>query len=146
MNYLQRLPNRIQNKIRIDPDGCWRWTGAVNPNGYGVSTHTGSYTSTTAHRIVYEMIHGLLPKILHVDHLCRVRDCVNPDHLEAVTGRENYRRGNGFAGVNSRKTHCDHGHPLSGGNLYVCGDGWRHCRECRKLAVRRVRDRQRAKR
>lgn len=128
--YLQKLPQRIQKKIRIDPDGCWRWLG-IRHQGYGWTRAPHSGPMSNAHRVVYEMVFGTLPQGLHVDHLCRVKECVNPDHLEAVSPRVNILRGEGIPAKNARKTHCLRGHPLSGANLYVYKGG-RWCRECRR--------------
>lgn len=79
----------------------------------------------------HELHKGPIPEGLVIDHLCRNRGCVNPDHLEAVTQRENILRGEGLAAANARKTHCPKGHPYSGENLYVVpSSGRRQCRIC----------------
>ena len=84
-----------------------------------------------SHRLAYELEIGPIPAGLEIDHLCRVRNCVNPAHLEPVTHAENIRRGTGPLAENARKTECVHGHPLEGANLYVRpGDGHRQCRAC----------------
>lgn len=76
---------------KIDYSGpCWIWTGAVNSRGYGCLIVQGK--AWLAHRLVHEVILGPIPAGHQVDHLCRRRMCVNPLHLEAVTGRENNRR------------------------------------------------------
>ena len=83
-----------------------------------------------AHRIVYELIKGKIPEGLFIDHLCRVRNCVNPDHLEPVTHEENIRRGiGGVNAINRAKTHCLKGHPLSGENMQM-RNGARVCLTC----------------
>jgi len=113
---------------RIDASGdCWEWTGRLNPKGYGQVGIRG--TQRYVHRLVWEVLVGSIPEGLEIDHLCRVRCCCNPDHLEPVTHTENLRRGIGNGRV--RKTHCPRGHPYLGDNLYVQSDGKRRCRACR---------------
>jgi hypothetical protein len=73
---------------------------------------------------------GAVPEGLELDHLCRVRGCVNPKHLEPVTHRENLMRGESWSAVNARKTHCPEGHPYDETNTYIDGKGRRRCREC----------------
>lgn len=105
-------------------DGCIDWRGTMNNHGYGrVGRHN-------AHRFVYESVHGKLPSSLHVDHLCRNRQCVNLNHMEPVTRVENIMRGESPAAKNARKTHCSNGHPFSGDNLMVVMGRYRACRQC----------------
>ena len=79
-------------------------------------------------------MYGPVPDGIEIDHLCRVRHCANPEHLEAVTPTENTMRGEGVGAKNARLTHCKHGHPLSGDNLYIVtragGKRRRVCRTC----------------
>lgn len=83
----------------------------------------------------YELHKGSIPEGLELDHLCRNPRCVNPDHLEAVTHKENVRRGLSPAALNVRKTHCPMGHPLRDGNIYWRPDGknYRECLACHRI-------------
>lgn len=120
-------------------DGCWLWFAARTPAGYGVMRVGG--VPSYAHRLAYEWFVGPIPKGLHIDHLCRVRNCVRPDHLEAVTAAENRARGL-LGDLGSPITHCKWGHPFSEDNTRIGGDGYRYCRACgtRRSAERRQRE------
>jgi len=113
---------------RDEGTGCWLWTGALDTSGYGIFTHLD--TNVGAHRWSYQHHIGPVPEGLVLDHLCRVRHCVNPDHLEPVTNRENILRGEGLAAANAAKTHCPQGHPYDEANTSWY-DGRRYCRGCR---------------
>jgi hypothetical protein len=115
---------------------CWIWRGHVT-NGYGRIYVDGKHVG--AHRFSFELHVGPIPEGLHIDHLCRNQVCVNPAHLEPVTPRENLLRGFSNAAQNARKTHCKHGHSLA--NAYVRPNGQRACRECRRYAGPRERER-----
>lgn len=115
-------------------DGCWEWTGSICPStGYGRLLVRGR--RFMAHRYAYELLVGEIPDGLQIDHLCRVRTCVNPDHLEPVTLGENVLRGAGITAQNARKTHCKRGHPFDDENTYwpPHRPGTRWCRECRRM-------------
>ena len=131
------LPEHIEARIEPEPNsGCWLWTGPSYGKGYGGQRpHHGATQPRGAYRVVYALVRGPIPKGFCIDHLCRVRLCVNPAHLEAVTMSTNLRRGEGFIGVQARKTECLRGHPLSGDTLYV-HNGHRLCRECARLFAR----------
>ncbi len=119
--------------IPVPESGCFIWLHACNPNGYGhfCITVGGKKKWVDAHRASYIMHKGPIPKGMTVDHLCKVKSCVNPDHLECVTYKENNKRSNSRSAKNIRKTHCPKGHPLSGDNLYSY-KGKRNCRTCRR--------------
>lgn len=137
--------NPTHHKVRDFPlgyvvlgNGCWEWVGARHSAGYGVTTakdvHGRSYTEY-AHRFMYERAHGPIPTGLEIDHLCRNRLCVRPDHLEAVTHRVNVHRG--MVGETMNRTHCKYGHPLTGNNVYPKkrpdGRVRRDCRACARV-------------
>ena len=125
-------------------DGCWLWTGAICEDGYGrfhVDGHNGR--AVLAHRWTYQETHGEIAQGKQIDHLCRRRRCVRPDHLEVVTQAENIARGEGFSARNSRTTHCVHGHPFDPRDTYV-NPHRRYCRECNRQKVARYASEQRA--
>lgn len=111
-------------------DTCWLWKGRIKKDGYGQFDLGGK--SIYAHRVAYELEVGDIPKGLNLDHLCRVRNCVNPNHLEAVTFRENVLRGIGICAHNARKTHCKQGHTFTIENTILRSWGGRECRTCKK--------------
>lgn len=132
-----QLPARFWAKVE-KTDGCWLWTGStVPPSGYGKTYYEREYW--LAHRLSYAASRGPIPEGLEVDHLCKVRLCVRPDHLEAVTARENTKRADSPTGHNARQTHCQDGHEFTPENTYVyASHGGRRCRTCAQ-AYRRER-------
>ena len=129
----------FDTKWMLEPStGCWVWGAATN-GGYGVFWFEG--VTVRAHRYAFERWVGPILDGLQLDHLCRVRCCVNPDHLEPVTSRENSLRGGGFAAVNAAKTHCVHGHEFTPENIYVPKSGGRECRACRATSRARYNNR-----
>lgn len=120
---------------------CWKWTGAVSSQGYGVLEISGQ--QKLAHRVSLQ-IHGV-ELGQETDHLCRNRLCVNPEHLEPVTRRENTARGRGKASSAIRNNTCKRGHPLSGDNLSIRGGKYRRCRTCARIWAEDYRNRKREK-
>jgi len=109
------VEDRFWNKVAITPS-CWLWTGATAGDGYG-AFRIGDKLMI-AHRVVYEMLIGKIPEGLQIDHLCRIKKCVNPNHLEAITQQENLLRGDTLAAKKSKQTHCIHGHEFTKENTY----------------------------
>lgn len=130
------------------PGDCWLWTAANDGYlGYGRFHFAGAKIG--AHRFSYLLHRGEIPEGWVVDHLCRVANCVNPDHLEAVTQAENVSRG--LVPVRNAErasaiTRCPENHPYAGGNLYVTSADKRQCKLCKAAALRRWRERFRANR
>lgn len=92
----------------VTESGCWLWTGYITPTGYGLINYRGA--TNMAHRLVYEAQRGPVTQGLQLDHLCRVRCCVNPNHLEQVSRRVNILRGTSPQAMNARKEFCVRGH------------------------------------
>ena len=125
---------RFWAKVKKLENGCWEWIGALLASGYGQFALRHNQ-NVSAHRISYEWENGAIPEELQLDHLCRNRKCVNPEHLQPVTKRDNILRGVGFGAKNSQKTHCPKGHPYDLFNTYHIPNGRRGCRICMKYAV-----------
>lgn len=121
---------RFERKISKESCGrqCWRWTASLDPKGYGQVYFNGKVRR--AHRVSYEIYRGPIPEGLQLDHLCRVRSCVNPAHLEPVTCRENLLRGQTLTAACAAKTHCPRGHAYSSSNTRIDNNGSRNCLTC----------------
>lgn len=131
----ERFWPKVDVKSRAE---CWEWTASRSPNGYGQFSLQGKRTG--AHRFAYESVNGPVSPALVLDHLCRNKGCVNPEHLEAVTHWENLRRGVGGPALNYYKTHCDSGHIFDGDNTYITKKGRRSCRICHRRWSAKWRD------
>jgi hypothetical protein len=133
--------DRFWARVEPDENGCLLWTGHT---GRGYGRFTVSHLDTVAaHRYAYEEVRGTIPDGLTLDHLCRVRRCVNPDHMEAVSMRENILRGTSGSAINAKRTHCVHGHPLDEQNtaLITRRSSGRVRRVCIICRARRLRER-----
>lgn len=132
-----RQQSNMFSKIEVT-GFCWLWTAYLNKKGYG-QFRVGS-KMLPAHRAVYEHLVGIQPEQLVANHLCYVRNCVNPDHLEFVTQRENVLYSHSPVRKNHDKTHCKRGHLLLGENLYLKPCGRRVCRTCKNNNQRASRE------
>lgn len=131
-----RLPDRFWSKVHPCPiTGCWLWGGGLNRanEGYGKYLHDGR--KALAHRVSYAALEQPIAAALQIDHLCRQPCCVNPEHLEPVTGRVNRLRGTGFVAYLATRTHCPVGHEYTPENTTISG-GTRTCRACRLVRKR----------
>lgn len=122
---------RVWAKFERQPNGCWLWTASTTRDGYPMLSST-AHRTVHVHRWIYETLVEPIPDGYEVDHLCRTPACVNPAHLEAVTGEENRRR------KHEATTHCRRGHPYNAANTRTVGLK-RVCRVC-------ARERERARR
>ena len=121
------------SKIKKTKTRCWEWTAKISKKtGYGIYSiyEHPRRIYYLAHRFSYIFHKGIIQKGKVIDHLCKNRLCVNPNHLEAVSLRENILRGNGFAATNHKKKHCLKGHEFTKQNTYITPDGRRQCRKC----------------
>ena len=143
----KRIPMEVRFWSHVaKTDGCWLWTGTLNWAGYGrfVPSGTPGDKAEMAHRVAYELLVGPVPEGTELDHLCRVRNCVRTDHLEAVPHKVNIDRGQWGPVLLSQRTHCSHGHEYTAANTRISAKrGYRECRACgadyqRELRLRRV--------
>lgn len=148
-----RVARRIDNFWKkVDKDGpvpenhpelgkCWVWMAYLSQGGYGYAQWNNG--PEPAHRIGYRILRGQIPDGLELDHLCRNRACVNPEHLEAVTRQVHWKRGESIAVQNARRTHCKCGRELSGANLKTSRKGEKEYRTCLHCHRRKARIAQR---
>lgn len=131
------LPSHFEKFMMLveKTDTCWLWKGYIRTDGYGRARHTSS-NHGLAHKWLWEHTNGSVPEGLELDHLCRVRHCVNPEHLEPVTRQVNVLRGVSPPALNARKTHCPQGHALAGDNLGIGTHGGRFCRICSRVRAK----------
>lgn len=120
---------RFFSKVNV-VDNCWEWTDSLQ-RGYGYFKLKGKYC--LSHRLSYKLFNGDLDDNLTIDHLCRNRKCVNPEHLEQVTIQENVVRGFGPTAINSKKTHCIRDHEFTIDNTFIRKSGGRTCRICKRF-------------
>ncbi len=133
---IERILSRVE---RVTESGCWIYMGSLDGTGYGrIQKRKRSYAT---HRVTYEHFKGQIPDGLQIDHLCRVRCCCNPDHLEAVTGQVNVLRGQTVPARRAAVTHCPAGHEYTPENTRLSKRRQRSCRACfAKHSAQRVRE------
>lgn len=144
---LARVGATVLNRIEISAEGCWRYKGSINADGYGIVDVSRRFPQIRAHRAAWEAVVGPIPAGMELDHLCHGRDadclggaqcmhrrCVNPTHLEPVPGSVNTARGKSLSSINAQKTHCLRGHAFTPENTY-----WRPTRNGKPLPSRQCR-------
>lgn len=119
--------DRFFSKVSVED--CWQWTGGKSPNGYGLFRPGGQQNQVSAHRAAWELLVGGIGPGLEIDHLCKNRACVNPDHLQPVTSWINCMRSASPPSSNFLKLECPRGHRYGDTNTRVYR-GKRHCRAC----------------
>lgn len=134
---MRRVVDAVMEKVVVDDNGCWRYQGFLRQDGYGAyqTKINGKKVNVRVHRATYEDRFGPVPNGLQLDHLCRVRDCCNPEHLEAVTAKVNSLRGVSPASDNAKKTHCVRGHDLSMSRYKA---KYRRCDQCTLIGNRKA--------
>lgn len=123
------IRDRLTKSMVIDQNGCWVWQ-LKKHNGYGKVTYLGR--THRAHRLMWQCDRGEIADGLVLNHKCRNRACINPDHLEPITNKENILAGICAAAINAKKTHCSRGHILAGRNVFYIGSR-RGCAICKLM-------------
>jgi len=127
---------RFHTKYCVDEvTDCWNWRGNLSQDGYGQFHYNGA--TTVAHRFIYECTHGAIPGNMTVHHQCNNRACVNLNHLELLSKRDNVLLNGGLTAINAAKTHCIRGHAFDDKNTYVNPTGARECKACRRIRKRK---------
>jgi len=126
LSFEQRFWSKVEY---LGPDECWLWKAGKLGHGYGMVWNNQKNTNVAAHRTAYELMVGEIPDGLTIDHLCRNRACVNPNHMEAVSRGENVLRGVGPTAKNAQKDVCHRGHKFDGVHKEH-GKDYRYCRSC----------------
>lgn len=140
---------RIMDRVKINANGCWIFQGAITSRGYGSISVDGVVHST--HSRMYLAAGRIIPDGFEIDHVCHSesdcrggvgcphRPCCNPEHLEAVPKSVNWERGESPSRVNSLRTECKHGHPLTGDNLRIAirkgRNPSRQCKTCHRNLI-----------
>lgn len=119
---------RFNSRVDKTLWGCWLWRGRLDRDGYGIFYLRGK--SRKAHRVAYATAHAMyMPPDMVIDHVCRVRSCVNPAHMDLVTSRENNIRGSGVTSKNRKALRCKNGHLFTEETTYYSTAG-RTCKPC----------------
>lgn len=133
MNFIERFLSKVEKT-----NSCWLWKRCILKSGYGQCWD--GKKRVRAHRLSYRLFVGEIPDEVVIDHVCRIRKCVNPDHLRLLSNKENILIGTGASAVNSKKSHCIRGHKFTTDNTNLkkrpSGRVERNCKQCRKLLRR----------
>lgn len=127
------LIKRLHGKYDVKSSGCWEWNRSFTKGGYPI--YRAFCIHTTAHRISYAIFNGDIDDGMEIDHLCKNIKCVNPNHLEQVTRKENVKRS-----YKPMQSHCVNGHIFDEKNTYLKpSNGTRACRKCNKIRAKKNR-------
>jgi len=136
---MRTIEERFWDKVEMIPfHSCWEWTG-TKKSGYGVISAWPKEGNIYAHRVSLSLVSDLQAGKV-IDHICRNRACVNPQHLRQVSIATNVMENSeGVCAKNAQKTHCLLGHEFTEENTYICPRGRRNCRSCRRIACAKAR-------